>query len=954
MSILKNLCFSVITLLVTVALAYGQGNSDRESLSGLTVMVSEAGNNEPVQLATVYIVPSGDTVASAFTFTDKKGVAVLKDFQAGSYTVNVQLLGFKPYSKVHSFRARTAATVKVRLEDDVQQLEGASITEMGDLVTVKGDTLIYNATSFRTSNNASLGDLLKKMPGIEVENGCVTVNGEAVKRITVEGKTFFFDDQSKALENLPAFIINKIQVTDKQIPGRGGQRRKEKEMDVKLKEEFKESWFAKASAEGGLSVNDASSNMFGPKIKGLYNAKLYAQYLGDKDDITAIGGANNVNSNKLSRKQPGMSDIGSAGINYNTSRIPNYNTTAAISYDFRSDNNQSVSQRTSFLSSREQIFTRRSQKENDTSHGIKSGFSIGTPLYDYPTTEGFVLKTDISYGRRLLARESTSTGFNSAGEQLNGNNAASNGYSNRYGADINLRSKYFLDKYAKHEISITGALRYDGSNGDSKETSVTTYKSSSEMRSLIYNDKGLDITFNGSVNYVGILSRSWQLASCISADLEWIKDDRNAKNASDMSYNEFYSKETSGRNINLTESVSAAFSKQLGQRKFFNTNFGVSLYEDNIAHFSKAYGSMTNDNAMWTVSAGPDVSLSFRDRSCNYTLYTRGKNTVPSLGATSSPILNISNPSDINTGNIYLRGGYRQDASFSIIHGSSRSGKSYVNLRLMGSVDWNEETWAGWFDDSAVRYSIPVNAKQPRYNANLNITYIQPLDKKKSLSLTITPKASFSSGIMYIAKSPLRGLDTKTFNYAEMMAWFYGDSKGSEFYSGRSGFVQNRNYNINWSLDADLKWEIKEFSVRGGTSIANSQTVYSVSPKVNVNTWKFNANAEILWQNKRGWEVEGRFDFNGYKGFSQGYNTPEYLLNLKVAKAIKSFTLSLSAYDILGSAKSFSHAASAEYIEDTYRNNLGRCIMIGVTYNFGKWDFVKKAKVQSFENNNNL
>ncbi|MDE7128329.1 MAG: carboxypeptidase-like regulatory domain-containing protein [Bacteroidales bacterium] len=173
-------------------------------MSSLTVMAKDAETGEPVHMATVYIVPEGDTLAAAFTFTDKKGSASLKDFAAGKYMMNIQMLGFRPYAKGLLLEANTHRTMSVALEQDLQELEGASITEMGDLVTVKGDTLIYNATSFNTASNSSLGELLKKMPGIEVEKGRVKVNGEPVKRITVEGKTFFFDDQSKALENLPA------------------------------------------------------------------------------------------------------------------------------------------------------------------------------------------------------------------------------------------------------------------------------------------------------------------------------------------------------------------------------------------------------------------------------------------------------------------------------------------------------------------------------------------------------------------------------------------------------------------------------------------------------------------------------------------------------------------------------------------------------------------------------
>lgn len=952
---MKRLVLSVICLLcICTSLSYGQGNAAARSLAGLTVTVSEKGNNIPVQMATVYIVPVGDTVATAFTFTDKKGIATIKDVTSGKCNVNVQMLGFKPYVQEHQLKPLTFAKISVALEENLQELEGACVTEMGDLVTVKGDTLIFNATSFHTASNASLGDLLKKMPGIEVDRGRVKVNGEAVSRITVEGKTFFFDDQAKALENLPAFIVNQIKVIDKESQGRLRLSRKEKEMDVRLKDEYKEAWFGKASAEGGVSIKDKSSDRFNDNTRGLYNAKLYAQYYGDNDALTLIGGGNNVNANKLARLSSGMSDVASAGVNYNTSRIPNYNTSASASYDFRNDINRSESHRTSFLSSGQQIETNRSQSNNNLNHTTKASFKFGTLQFEAPWVEGFELYGNFQYNRRKTASESRSSTSGSSGDELNGSWSNSTGYSNSYSADVKYRGRYFLDGQARHNLSLDGVIRYDGSFGNSEETSRANYGSASENRSLLYNDKADGFQFNGTVAYYYKLSQQWELHSSMSADFNSVKDNRDAENATDHSYNGNYSKYTTDRSINLTEDLFAVYVKDLGRRKFINTNFGLSVYEDNIAHFSKAFGTMDNTNARWLVNAGPNVSFSYRDSSWNYSLYTRGKSLLPPQGAASSPVLDISNPVDISTGNIYLKTGYQQDFSLSAMHGSKRSGKNYVNIRLGGSVDFNELTRASWYDNSAVRYSIPVNAKRPRYSANLNVTYVQPLNKKRSLNLTVTPKAVFNTGTIYIANGPLEGFDKERFSYADMMKWFYGDSNGSEFYSGRSGFAENRTYCTNWSFNTDLKYEVQDYSIRGGVSVANTLMKYSATPAAKVNNWLFNAYAEALWQSKNGWEVEGRFDFNGYSGFSSGYNEPEYLLNLKVAKSIKSFTISLSAYDILGSAKSFSHIASAEYVEDTYRNNIGRCILVGLSYNFGKWDFVKKTRMQALENRNNL
>src|SRR5574344_2610857 len=104
-----------------------------------------------------------------------------------------------------------------------------------------------------------LGDLLKRIPGIDVSNdGMVQVNGETVSKITVNGKTFFFDDKKTALNNLPARIIDKIRVIDKDSDASKfagiSDTQKEKVMDVALKEEYKKGWFGNTSASGGSTI----------------------------------------------------------------------------------------------------------------------------------------------------------------------------------------------------------------------------------------------------------------------------------------------------------------------------------------------------------------------------------------------------------------------------------------------------------------------------------------------------------------------------------------------------------------------------------------------------------------------------------------------------------------------------------------------------------------------------
>lgn len=952
---MKKLILSAVFLLcLGGSVVYGQEKTGLQEMSALSITVTESWSGEPVQMATVYIVPAGDTLVTSFAFTDKRGSALLKDFSAGKYVVNIQMLGFKPYAEEIVFEPKTVKRLAVKLEEDFEKLKGATITEMGDLVTMKGDTLIYNAASFRTASNASLGDLLKKMPGIEVDKGRVTVNGEPVSRITVEGRTFFFDDQSKALENLPAFIVNQIRVIDKESQDRTGRRGRRKEMDVRLKEEYREAWFGRASAEGGASVKDKSSDMFGDGTKGLYNAKLYAQFYGENDTFTLLGGGNNVNPNQLSSSASGMTDVASGGANYNTSRISGYMTDASATYDFRNNTGRSESRRTSFLSSGEQLETNRSSTNNGISHSGKANFRISPPMFGSPMTEGISVSGSFLYGRKKSSGESASSTINSTGKELNGSESQTAGTSDDFSAIVNLDGKYFLDREARHRISFRGNIGYDGVRGNSRESSVTRVNAASVGRGLLYTDKTDGMRLNAYVNYNTRLSKSWEIYSDVSADFNSSRDNRDAENAEDSSRNDYYSRYATERRVNLMQTVSAKYWIELGENKRFNADFGLSVYEDNMAQFSRAFGTEESSNDRWQLNAGPQFGIGLLGGSWSYTLFTRGKSVAPPQGEATSTVPDFSNPVDISIGNIYLRSGYHQDVRLAVSRGLRRPGSSFLSIWLDGAIDLNEVTRASWYDDSAVRYSIPVNAGSPRYNAVVNITYIQPLNKKRNLSLTMTPKAVFSTGTIYVSDGPLNGMNMEEFDYADMMSWLYGDSDGSEFYSGRSGFMENRTQNLNWSVNADLKYELKDWSLRGGAAVNNNRIGYSAYPDSKVNNWRYNAYAEALWKNSRGWEIEGRFDFNGYSGFSQGYNRPDWLLNLKVAKAIKAFTVSLSAYDILGNSRSFSHVSSAEYVEDTYRNNLGRCILVGISYNFGKWSFLKQSKMEMMEKESSL
>ena len=177
----------------------------------------DAKTEEPLPFATVYLNPQGDTTITHFALSDEKGEVEIKEVPVGRYRLNVELIGYTPYRKDCNFRNYEENLGKIKLEENPEVIDAATITTVGNAIEVRQDTLIYNAAAFHVGDNAMLEDLIKKMPGMEVdEDGTVKVNGEKVDKITVGGKTFFFNDPSAALKNLPAKIVDKIKVVDQE------------------------------------------------------------------------------------------------------------------------------------------------------------------------------------------------------------------------------------------------------------------------------------------------------------------------------------------------------------------------------------------------------------------------------------------------------------------------------------------------------------------------------------------------------------------------------------------------------------------------------------------------------------------------------------------------------------------------------------------------------------------
>ena len=161
-------------------------NMLKERMSEIKTTVLDSLTNEPVSYASVYVIPAKDTTITNFTLTDAAGEAKLDEVPFGSYAFHVEMMGYKPVVLERFFREEKVDLGTIRLQVDEQFLQAAVVTDVGNPIVVKKDTVEFNASSFRVGANAMLKDLLQRMPGMEItDDGKVKFNGEEIDKLTV-------------------------------------------------------------------------------------------------------------------------------------------------------------------------------------------------------------------------------------------------------------------------------------------------------------------------------------------------------------------------------------------------------------------------------------------------------------------------------------------------------------------------------------------------------------------------------------------------------------------------------------------------------------------------------------------------------------------------------------------------------------------------------------------------
>ena len=929
---------------------------ERNANTDVKLTLKDSKSSKPVSWASVYLVPAGDTTITHFALSDDKGDVLLKEVPVGKYELNAEIIGYNPHKKVYTIKAHWNAYDLgiIKMDENPEFLDAASISAIGNPVIVKKDTIEFNASSFRVSENAMLEDLLKKMPGMEVgEDGTVTLNGEKIDKITVGGKTFFFNDPSAALKNLPAKIVDKIKVVDKTKDEAAGSAvvtkdDKEKVMDVELKEEYTEGWYGNAKLGGGSTLTPESDNKLIDDRGLLYNGNAMVTGYTEKDQIIFIGNAFNAiepgadvafysSGSTVSdfSSLGGLNSSAQAGINYNTSRIKGMESTVNVNYKNNGKVDRKISSRTTLLQDSPDVTTDGSYDASGNQNSVSASMEIKSKEND---KYYLYIMPRIGYSAEAVNSTNSSTSI-SDGSQLNISEAVTAASSNGYNTD---GAVYFgLKEMGKKGRSLGFGALYGLSDTDkeSHETSVVKSIDQTTAKDLFYNTDLNNISYGAAISYSEPIAGKW--AAEITAQSRYYRN-RNTRNAinPDGSYNDYYSSSSDNRYL----SNRGALTVQYGND---TTTVQFGLVADAVKNEMKAKSlgvETVTGKDEWLVNWSPFVYYNYEKDGVDLGIYYTGMENRPSP-TSMTPSLNISNPVQITAGNIYLKPQYTHYVHTSLST-SNRETFSFFSMYLNGQITTRSTVQASWMDDSGIRYAIPVNSLKPQTTGYVYLSYSRPVTRDRQLTFLVGGNATYTGGTSYQAKSRLEGLDLQSFDYNAFMEDFWGDASGDRFYSGQSGFAESRTNTLVWGGDLKLKYSIEKLDANLTYGVSNRISRYSLDPTANLNNWIHNINAEFLYRPGKGWEIGSDLTYRFYRGYTNGFGLPEWRWNMSVSKSIKSVTLGLKVADILNQTHNMIRTVSAEYVEDVYSNVLGRFFLFSVSFNFGKMNAKKNKNIE--------
>lgn len=899
----------------------------------LQTVVADADTHQPLPGAFIKLNKSGDTAILKTGYTGQRGEVSFADMSAGDYVLQVQSLGYPLRSLAFSVGAgRFPAlpdTVRMKMGAGVQ-LKEVTVKDNTPPVSIKGDTIQYNANKFKTKENAVVEDLLRKLPGVNVErDGSIKAQGETVQRVLVDGKEFFGSDPSIATRNLPADMIDRVEVLDKKSDQEEftgvADGKKAKTINLVTKKNRKKGYFGNASAgigtdnryEGGFNVNSFTGDKQVSALfkannvnkSGFSAAELLKQISQDHNMLNNLPPAAlselmrmkgvRIESDpgemvELARPS-GLTDVKFGGANFNNDWSDRFKLRSSYffnNYDTRNtyDYNRQYNLPDTAYNTQ--------QASTNTSGNLNQRINIITDikLSDHTAIK---LIPNLNLTNSSNSQQRSFSSFSSDNARLlnQGTQQTSSTGDNLF-ADLNLQLKQRLGK-AGRTLMLDITPQHYRNNSHLNNRAVTDF----------YNLPGGKQTTN----------------------IDQQTEDR--ARVSSINTNILYT-EPIGKHYSLQLGQSLYFSQADYDRSVYNRNASTGKYDQLSAQLSDNYNtgkdqytsklllSGSYKKLIYTIGAGWQQSM-IRGSSAIKGYRINGSYEAllpealmewkPSKGkkltfqykvSANAPSVNSLQPLEDNSDPLYVRKGnpaLNQEKTRQL-----RVGYNIFNEK--GSSFYVNANWQ-WFDgkitdstsidrNSGRQFTMPVNVSG-NYTGSLTVGNGFAIDHNGS-SVTVGLNASYSRN-----KSFVNGLANiyKTVTITPDVNFNY--------------YIGN---NLSLNARGNAAWNQRKFSVPTNMPDKNWLLNYSLDAMATL-PWKCSLEAGM-----EGWST---------LGLAAGYNNTILLLNTAFTKGLgKQFSLRVEARDLLNRNQSVNRILGAGYIEDKRTNALGRYFLLSAIYKF--------------------
>lgn len=932
--------------------------------SGATVkaLLVDESTGERVGFATVSITPSGKTTVSKYGQSADDGTVTLKSVTKGKYDFKVDIMGYKPYSAEISVGEKDLDLGTIKLSLDTRMLEAASVSAVGNSVVVKKDTVEYTASSFKTTDNDVLEDLLKKLPGVEVsEDGSITANGETISKITIDGKTFFLDDPQMASKNIPAKMVNRLKIIkqkseESQFTGIDDGE-EETVIDLSVQPEMMRGLFGQVSAGGGSDI--PSQQEISPEARYVGNA--FIGRFTSNSQISLILNGNNTNNrgstNRSGNMMAGMMSgaMGGGqggwgrGNGITTSYMAGINAAGDLfddrmeiggNYVFNNSNNDVMesSNKTTFLENNNLIYN--SSGVSNTNSG---GHSFGLRMeHEFSENTSILFEPQVSFGTGSYVQSSRDTTYN---DDLAGNVSKLNeAYTDNSGNNKNVSTSarfLFRQRLGKPGRTLTANVNFSYSNNRLKGLNENGTRSflddgteTLESVNQSFDNVQRSTSLSGRLTYTEPIAERLYLEANYSYNWSRSLSDKTTFDldnggAIDYNYSNNIVNESNRQQIGANIMYQAEQVRaQLGFSAIPTRTYNSTTKYDQTAG---TYSPQVYDDFRWNFSPQAMLMLDPSDYFSTRIRY-RGNTSQPSTSQLM-PVPDNSDPLNITFGNPSLTPYFSHNLNADINY-TNRVKFASASLRLRGGFTQNPIVNAVWYGSNGAQYSMPFNGPTTA-NASANMFFNIPVGET-GFSINNSLNSSWSRGASYVGTD----IDMSTYEdpdkgFYDFMEEFIGNFNDPDYFAEHITENITTTVSMNERLNLRYRTDALEVSLGGRTRMNKSwYTIATLQDQTT--TWNNQASVGLTYEwTSLGLTFDSDFNYNWYNG----YSTPqpsECVLNAEISKTLfNNLTLSLSGYDILGQSKNLTVSDNSNYHSETVNNTLGRYIIVSVSWRFG-------------------